>query len=84
MIASELSGQAPVARLARRIGTALGAPIALDGITARIGVSIGVAFYPGDGESTEQLLSRADAALYAAKRERVGCVFCADLPAALA
>jgi|GEM_PF-1377361 len=32
------------------------------------GVSIGVAFYPGDGDTSEQLLQRADSALYEAKR----------------
>jgi len=32
------------------------------------GVSIGVAFYPGDGDTYEELLQRADAALYEAKR----------------
>jgi diguanylate cyclase (GGDEF)-like protein len=32
------------------------------------GVSIGVAFYPGDGDTPEELLQRADAALYDAKR----------------
>lgn len=31
------------------------------------GVSIGVAFYPGDGDTYEQLLQHADAALYDAK-----------------
>ena len=84
VIASELSGPAPVSRLARRIGAALSAPIALREAVAEIAVSIGVAFYPGDGETTEELLSRADAALYAAKRDRVGCLFSADLPVAAA
>lgn len=32
------------------------------------GVSIGVAFYPGDGDTPEELLQRADSALYDAKR----------------
>jgi diguanylate cyclase (GGDEF)-like protein len=32
------------------------------------GVSIGVAFYPGDGDTAEEVLNRADAALYEAKR----------------
>ena len=80
VIAGELSGPAPVSRLARRIGAALGAPIQLRDAEASIAVSIGVAFYPGDGETTEELLHRADAALYAAKRERAGCLFSADLP----
>ena len=80
VIAGELSGPAPVSRLARRIGAALSAPIQLRDAEASIAVSIGVAFYPGDGETTEELLHRADAALYAAKRERAGCLFSADLP----
>ena len=44
-----------------------------------IDVSIGVAFYPDDGATTEQLLARADLALYAAKREGAGCRLSADL-----
>jgi diguanylate cyclase (GGDEF)-like protein/PAS domain S-box-containing protein len=84
VIATELNGPQSVGRLARRIGTALSAPIMLREAVAEIAVSVGVAFYPGDGDTTEHLLSRADAALYAAKRERVGCVFSADLPAAAA
>ena len=84
VIVSELTGPAPVSRLARRIGTALSTPIALREAVAEIAVSIGVAFYPGDGETTEELLSRADAALYAAKRDRSGCLFSADLPVAAA
>jgi diguanylate cyclase (GGDEF)-like protein/PAS domain S-box-containing protein len=84
VIAGELSGPAPVTRLARRIGAALRAPIELRETVAEIAVSIGVAFYPGDGETTEALLGRADAALYAAKRDRAGCLFSADLPVAAA
>jgi diguanylate cyclase (GGDEF)-like protein len=33
-----------------------------------LGISIGVAFYPGDGDTCEELLQRADSALYDAKR----------------
>ena len=32
-------------------------------------ISIGLAFYPGDGDTSDQLLQRADAALYRAKRQ---------------
>jgi diguanylate cyclase (GGDEF)-like protein/PAS domain S-box-containing protein len=84
VIAADLSGPAPVARLARRLGAALRGPIALEAATALIDVSIGVAFYPGDGDTTEQLLARADMALYAAKRDGAGCRYSADLPVAAA
>ena len=68
-----------MARLARRIAAALAAPIHLAGDEANIGVSIGIASHPGDGETTEQLLSRADEALYVAKRQQAGCVFADDM-----
>lgn len=80
VIAGELKGPHPVVRLARRIRSALAEPVPLPSGRARIGVSIGVAFYPVDGETPALLLSRADHALYAAKREGVGCRFCAELP----
>ena len=79
VIATESGGRAPMARLARRIAAALAAPIHLAGVEANIGVSIGIASHPGDGETTEQLLSRADEALYVAKRQRAGCVFADDV-----
>jgi diguanylate cyclase (GGDEF)-like protein/PAS domain S-box-containing protein len=84
VIATDLNGPAPIVRLARRLGAALRVPIHLEDAVAEIDVSIGVAFYPGDGETTEQLLARADAALYAAKRERTGYCFTSDLPVAIA
>ena len=80
VLAGELNGPAPIVRLARRLGAALRAPIALPDAVAVIDVSIGVAFFPGDGVTPDQLLARADLALYAAKREHAGCRFSADLP----
>lgn len=83
VIAGELKGPQPVVRLARRIRSTLAEPLRLPAGKARTGVSIGVAFYPGDGDTPELLLSRADRALYAAKRDGVGCRLCAELqPAA--
>jgi len=35
----------------------------------KVTVSIGLAFYPKDGKNKEELISKADAALYRAKRE---------------
>ncbi|MDE1180324.1 sensor domain-containing diguanylate cyclase [Paraburkholderia sp.] len=62
----QATGQACIA-LAERIIARLSASYTLsDGATARIGVSIGIAFATR-GESFESLLKRADEALYAAK-----------------
>jgi diguanylate cyclase (GGDEF)-like protein len=46
-----------------------------------ISISIGVAAHPGDGESTEQLLAAADAALYRAKSEGRDRVVSSSRPA---
>jgi GGDEF domain-containing protein len=35
-----------------------------------VGASIGIAFYTYDGKTAEELLSRADAAMYRAKRDQ--------------
>lgn len=43
-------------------------PFALDGVELRVGVSIGIAFCPQDGASIQELLGRADFAMYEAKR----------------
>ena len=44
-------------------------PIPLgEGREARVSASIGVAFYPGDGNAAEVLIARADEAMYLAKR----------------
>lgn len=79
VLAGDLKGPNPVVRLARRIRLALTETLALPGAKARVGVSIGVAFFPGDAEHPDLLLGRADLALYAAKREGVGLRLSADL-----
>jgi len=43
-----------------------------DGKTARIGISIGFAAYPDDSQTPEELLSKADAALYEVKHTGKG------------
>ena len=66
-------------RLARRIGAALGTPVDLAAGRAEVRVSIGIAVFPEDGTSAAELLGRADSALYAAKRDRSGHRFAAEL-----
>jgi diguanylate cyclase (GGDEF)-like protein len=53
--------------LARRIAAAVAEPFVIDGVTAEFGVGIGVAVAPDDGTDPEELVRRADRALYRAK-----------------
>ena len=61
---SNLSGAELVAR---RMIDSIRMPFLLGEESARIGVSIGIAVYPLDGGTAEQLLRNADTALYKAK-----------------
>ena len=40
----------------------------VNNIEINIGLSIGISFYPEDGEDIDQLISNADKAMYQAKR----------------
>src|ERR1017187_8118050 len=51
--------------VAERIIQAVTAPLAMHGL--RLGVSIGIAIFPDDGSDADQLLARADGAMYEAK-----------------
>lgn len=53
--------------LAERLLDRIGQPYKLNGLTLAIGVSIGIAAFPGDGDSPDELLRNADMALYRAK-----------------
>ena len=55
--------------LAQRLIAALEQPIAVSGSEVKLGVSIGIASYPGNGNSIEDLLAAADAAMYEAKHQ---------------
>ena len=65
----QLLGGQPVAAtvLAERLLDTIGQPFILDGQESVIGVSIGIAIYPTDGETPDMLLRNADTALYRAK-----------------
>lgn len=64
---------------------ALDEPIALAGADVLVGASLGVAFGPTDGRTSEEWISNADAALYRAKRGGHGTFrfFRADMDQAL-
>jgi diguanylate cyclase (GGDEF)-like protein len=53
--------------LANRILETIAQPIQIDGVTVRVGASIGVALFPSDGADADTLVRSADVAMYAAK-----------------
>ncbi|MEA3051198.1 MAG: hypothetical protein QOG72_101 [Sphingomonadales bacterium] len=67
--------------LAGRIIAAVAEPYHIDKAEIRIGVSIGCAFGPIDGQSVDDLIQKADLALYQAKGQGRGtcCYFSADM-----
>jgi len=58
-----------VAMIAGRLVTAISQPYELDGRQLKIGVSIGVALSPGDGQRSDLIMRNADIALDRAKAE---------------
>jgi predicted signal transduction protein with EAL and GGDEF domain len=55
------------AKLGRRIVDALSAPMVIDELTLRIGASVGFAVYPDDATDEQDLIRKADMALYRVK-----------------
>jgi diguanylate cyclase (GGDEF)-like protein/PAS domain S-box-containing protein len=58
--------------LAERLVEIVGAPYVIQGHQLNIGVSIGIAFAPSDGDDPDLLLKNADMALYRAKEDGRG------------
>jgi len=69
-----------VEELARRIIASIAEPYFIDKAEIRIGVSVGCAFGPIDGKSVDDLIQKADLALYQAKAQGRGicCFFNSD------
>jgi len=64
-----------IQRIAEVLVTTLGQPIEMGGLQPVIEASIGIAIYPDDGTTGEQLIRNADAAMYRAKTRKSGCAF---------
>jgi diguanylate cyclase (GGDEF)-like protein len=67
VVNQQMTSPAPAADLGQRIIAAIASPLVLEAVTVGLGVSIGIAIAPDDGTSADQLLRRADRALYRAK-----------------
>ena len=79
----EISSQADIERVARRVVLAISEPFELCSHSVDIGASIGCAFSPEHGNSVEALMRAADIAMYRAKSRGGGqhCLFNAELAA---
>ena len=62
----------PATRVAKRLLKGLDQPIQVGDHSVDLSASVGIAVYPTHGEYVEQLLSRAEIAMYAAKSQNVG------------
>jgi diguanylate cyclase (GGDEF)-like protein len=75
VVARHLAGAEGAMKIAVRILKELEAPIRIDTREHRIGTGIGIALLPRDGSSADELLRKADIALYRAKSE-TGSAIC--------
>ncbi len=64
--------QPPASRLADALCAAMDSPVSIDDRLLRVTASIGISLFPEDGETSEDLLRHADAALYRAKADGPG------------
>ncbi len=81
IVIKDVQSRRMVETLAERLIASIAEPFHLDKAEIRIGVSIGCAFGPVDGQSVDDLIQKADLALYQAKGQGRGtcCFFNADM-----
>jgi diguanylate cyclase (GGDEF)-like protein len=67
IILTEMHDKAAAAHVAGKIVQQLSAPFDLDGSQIRIGASVGIAMYPTHGDTSRDLIRKADNAMYRTK-----------------
>lgn len=72
VIVNQVRNEVEIVELCQRIITALAAPVTIQGNRLWAGVSIGVSVAPCHGTERQELMRKADIALYAAKSEGRG------------
>ncbi len=73
VLADCLNSTEACTEIAARLITALNNPISVRDLELQSSISIGIAFYPDDGDDFEEIHRRADYSLYQAKRSGRGC-----------
>jgi diguanylate cyclase (GGDEF)-like protein len=69
IIATGCGDDASIETLCERVITSVTGPVVVDRMEHSIGTSIGVARYPADGQSLEEIVMKADSAMYKAKQQ---------------
>jgi diguanylate cyclase (GGDEF)-like protein len=72
MVLTDVGTAGAVVTAAEKVIVSLSRPFSYHGEAVAIRASIGIALYPDHGESPDELVRRADAAMYASKREGPG------------
>ena len=69
IVLRNLQGPEVADTLAQKLVKSIAQPFAFDSVRARTSASIGISLYPEDGRRADDLLARADAAMYQAKAQ---------------
>jgi two-component system cell cycle response regulator len=67
-------GSEDIERIAGALLKTIGQPIDMGGLQLVVKASIGIAVYPKNGTTGEQLIRNADTAMYRAKKTMIGCI----------
>ncbi len=68
MLLADIGGPDEIGEVAQKILREVALPCVLEGTEVTVGISLGIAIYPQDGEDPDTLMKHADAAMYRAKR----------------
>ncbi|MDF2787796.1 MAG: diguanylate cyclase [Neobacillus sp.] len=69
VLLNRIRAEEDVIPLVERMRSIVAKPITIQGHELHVSMSIGIAFYPSNGKSTEELMKNADMAMYRAKEE---------------
>jgi diguanylate cyclase (GGDEF)-like protein len=72
IVVLENAGRDTIPELVQGVRRAIETPIEYAGLRLRVGVSIGVAIVPDDGDGVQDLIRRADRRMYEEKQKRKG------------
>ena len=70
MLLADIGGPDEIGAVAQKILREVALPCVLEGTEVTVGISLGIAIYPQDGEDPDTLMKHADAAMYDEKRAR--------------